>query len=167
LRLVQLYDKQSELSQLTLIREQLAGTDAAERLPLQLTDLLGNWQGEALTLERDWSQPKSYSTQLRLWQSNETTLHQELSLPGGQTIASQATIHNRQLLFEQGSQTLQVLMLPDGASSTCPLKIQPGKPFFLEVGWLIQPDLRQRMIRSYSDRGEWTTLTLVTERKVA
>lgn len=57
--------------------------------------------------------------------------------------------------------------MPDGASSTCPLQIQPGQPFFLEVGWLLEPTLRQRMIRSYNSKDEWVSLTLVTERRIS
>ncbi len=57
-------------------------------------------------------------------------------------------------------------MLPDGASATSPLKVQLRQPLFLEAGWLIQPNMRQRMIRSYNDKGEWVSLTLVTEEKV-
>jgi hypothetical protein len=44
--------------------------------------------------------------------------------------------------------------------------MQLRQSFILEVGWLIEPNLRQRMIRSYSDKGEWVSLTLVTERRV-
>ncbi|MHC5830307.1 MAG: DUF3598 family protein, partial [Nostoc sp.] len=47
-----------------------------------------------------------------------------------------------------------------------PLKVQLRQPLFLEVGWLIQPNLRQRMIRSYNDKGEWVSLTLVSEERV-
>lgn len=58
-----------------------------------------------------------------------------------------------------------MLLLPDGASSTSPQQVRVRQAFFLEVGWLLQPGERQRMIRSYSDKGEWSSLTLVTERK--
>jgi hypothetical protein len=61
---------------------------------------------------------------------------------------------------------LQVLLLPNGASATSPLKVQVRQSFILEVGWLIQPNLRQRMVRSYNDKGEWVSLTLVTEQRV-
>src|SRR4028119_253542 len=50
LRLVQLFDKDSQLAQLTLIREKLADTEAPERPPLTLEQLLGEWQGEAVTI---------------------------------------------------------------------------------------------------------------------
>jgi hypothetical protein len=57
--------------------------------------------------------------------------------------------------------------LPDGGSCTLPVKIELRKPIFFEVGWLVEPDLRFRMIRTYNERGEWVSLTLVTERKVS
>ena len=41
------------------------------------------------------------------------------------------------------------------------------KPVFFEAGWLVEPDLRFRMIRSYNDRGEWISLTLIKERKIS
>jgi hypothetical protein len=33
------------------------------------------------------------------------------------------------------------------------------------VGWLLSPTQRQRLIRSYDQKGEWTGITLVTEEK--
>ncbi|NEP08577.1 MAG: DUF3598 family protein, partial [Okeania sp. SIO4D6] len=27
------------------------------------------------------------------------------------------------------------------------------------AGWLIKPDLRQRLIRTYNEKGEWVSLT--------
>ncbi|NJM69860.1 MAG: DUF3598 family protein [Scytonema sp. RU_4_4] len=75
--------------------------------------------------------------------------------------------HARRLHFDRDSLSYQILRLPDGASSTCPTQIKPGHPFFLEVGWLIQPGLRQRMIRTYNDQGKWSRVTLVTERRIS
>lgn len=167
LRLVQLYDPQSKLRQITLIREKLVGSDAPERPPLTVDCLLGTWQGEAVTLYPDWRNPETYSTSLTLHQPAANQLHQALRIADGRAIASTGTIKGAQLLFEQGAQPVQVLLMSDGASSTCPLQIQSGQPFFLEVGWLLEPNLRQRMIRSYSSKGEWISLTLVTERKTS
>jgi len=166
LRLVQLYNKESRLHQLTLIREGRAGTTAKERSPLAVSDLVGTWQGEATTVYPDWRNPTTYTTTLRIVQDSETSLTQELIVSDEQVIRSAATINGNCLQFNQGTQTIQILLLPDRASSTCPTQIKVGQPFFLEVGWLLQPDLRQRLIRRYSDRGEWISLTLVTECKV-
>jgi len=170
LRLVQLFNRDSQLDTLTLIREKLAGTDSPERPHLTLEQLLGEWQGEAVTMYPDWRSPDTYPTTLKLHCEDGDRLVQQLTFGNGastRTITSTARIDGNLLYFEQGSQPVQVLLLPNGASATSPLQVKARQPFFLEVGWLIQPDLRQRMIRSYSDKGEWVSLTLVTERKVA
>ncbi|XHX76216.1 MAG: DUF3598 family protein [Stenomitos frigidus ULC029] len=168
LRLVQLFDRDSQLSQLTLIREQRAGSDAAERPPLALEALLGEWQGEATTLYPDWRSPTTYSTRLQISRSGDNQVVQTLTFGAGAgtTLQSTAIVAGSRLQFTQGMLPVQVLLLPDGASSTSPLYIQTKQPFFLEVGWLLQPHQRQRLIRSYDSKGAWASLTLVNEQKV-
>lgn len=93
-------------------------------------------------------------------------LVQNLSF-GDRTITSSATIKGSVLQFDKDPENpVQVLLLPGGSSATFPVKAQSGKPIFLESGWLIEPCLRQRLIRSYNEKGEWVSSTLVTERKV-
>ncbi|MGH8002679.1 MAG: DUF3598 family protein, partial [Brasilonema sp.] len=134
--------------------------------PLRVDDLLGEWEGEAVTIYPDWRSPQSYSTFMQLQLDSAGRLTQSLTF-GEHTITSTATVKDSIIDFNQDPQKqIQVLLLPDGASVTSPLKLQLRQPFFLEVGWLIQPNLRQRMIRSYSDKGEWVSLTLVTERRL-
>ncbi|MBH8573125.1 DUF3598 family protein [Nostocaceae cyanobacterium CENA369] len=165
LRLVQLFAQNGELDRLTLIREHLADTPKVERPPLQVADLLGTWQGQAITIYPDWRLPDLYSTTLQLQIDQTGQLIQSLNF-GERTITSTATIKGSIIHFNKDSQKqVQVLLLPDGASATSPLQVQPRQPLFLEAGWLIQPNLRQRMVRSYNDKGEWTSLTLVTEEK--
>ncbi|MEH2281769.1 MAG: DUF3598 family protein [Nostoc sp.] len=173
LRLVQLFDNTGQLKELILIREHLAETSVAERPPLQINDLLGEWQGQAVTIYPDLrsrsvsegDSPDTYSTTLKLQLDNAGRLIQSTSF-GDRTITSTATIKGPIVLFDQDPQKqVQVLLLPDGASATSPVKVQLRQPFFLEVGWLIQPNLRQRMIRSYNEKGEWVSLTLVTEER--
>lgn len=163
LRLVQLFDKQGKLTGLTLIREKLAGSATPERPALQVEDLIGTWQGEATTIYPDWRSPDSYKTLLSIQQEGDR-LNQALKF-GESVISSNARIERSSLKFDHSN--IQVLLLPDGASSNCPLEIKPRQPFVLEVGWLLQSDLRQRLIRSYSDKGEWVSLTLVIERKTS
>lgn len=166
LRLVQLFDKNLQLDKLTLIREHLAGTQPEHRPPLRVDDLLGKWQGEAVTIYPDWRPPQSYPTKMQLQLDDSGRLTQSLTF-SERTMTSTATVKDSIIHFDQDPQKqVQVLLLPDGASATFPLKLQLRQPLFLEIGWLIQPDLRQRMIRSYSDKGEWVNLTLVTERRV-
>ncbi|MBD2034973.1 DUF3598 family protein [Leptolyngbya sp. FACHB-321] len=168
LRLVQLFDRESQLSQLTLIREQRAGSDAAERAPLTLEALMGEWHGEAITLYPDWRSPTTYSTHLQISRSGDNQVVQALTFGNGagSTIRSTANVAGSRLQFNQGALPVQVLLLPDGASATSPLQIQTQQPFFLEVGWLLQPHQRQRLIRSYDSKGAWVSLTLVNEQKV-
>lgn len=174
LRLVQLFDKNGQLDQITLIREHLAGTEVTENPPLQIDDLLGEWQGEAITIYPDWrsrsvsegDSPDTYSTNLKLQLDSVGRLIQNLNF-GERIITSTGTIQGSTILFDQNPQNKeQVLLLPNGASATSPLQVQLRQPLFLEVGWLIQPNLRQRMVRSYNDKGEWTSLTLVIETRV-
>ena len=175
LRLVQMFDKNLQLDKLTLIREHLAGTQPEQRPPLKVDDLLGEWQGEAVTIYPDWRSSQSYPTKMQLELDSAGRLRQSLSFGDVsrhdathlRTITSTATVKDSIIDFDEDPQKqVQVLLLPDGASATSPLKLQLRQPLFLEVGWLIQPNLRQRMIRSYSDKGEWVSLTLVTERRV-
>lgn len=165
LRLVQLFDKNSNLSSFTLIRERLINTESKERPHLTVEMLLGKWMGEAVTIYPDWRQPSFYSSTLLL-ELQGNRLCQHLTAPNYQ-LSSTASINGSILLFDQGSYPVQVLLLPDGASSTTPLSIPRNCPFFIEAGWLIDDNLRQRMIRSYDEKGGWTSLTLVTERKVS
>jgi hypothetical protein len=166
LRLVQLFDKNGQLDKLTLIREHLAGTEAVENPPLSVNDLLGEWRGEAITIYPDWRSPDTYSSTLKLHLDDPGRLVQSLTF-GERTITSTANIKGSIIHFDQNPQNqVQVLLLPNGASATSPLQVKLRQPLFLEVGWLIEPNLRQRMVRSYSDKGEWLSLTLVTEQKV-
>jgi hypothetical protein len=167
LRLVQMFEN-SQLQNLTLIRETRSGTEKPVRSPLTVEALLGRWEGEAVTLFPDLRPPETYSTSLLITKEGSDRLHQSLTFGRGtdaRTLTSTAEIAGSVLQFNQGSQPVQILFLPDGASSNCPTQIKPGQPFVLEVGWLVQPDLRQRLVRSYSKQGEWMSLTLVTERK--
>ena len=68
-------------------------------------------------------------------------------------------------LFLKRGQDIRSLLLPDGASLTLPLKIAHRQPFFLECGWLVEPNQRLRIIRRYDETGAWQNVTLVTEFK--
>jgi len=79
------------------------------------------------------------------------------------TFTSTAKIDGSILHFDSGSQPVRVILLPGGASATVPVKFELRKPLFFEAGWSIEPGHRQRLIRSYNDKGEWVSLTLVNE----
>lgn len=165
LRLVQLFNPDSQLSSLTLIREHRLNTAASERPPLTLEMLLGEWQGEAVTLYPDWRNAESYATTLSIHKVGDR-LFQRLTTSSLE-LSSTATIDASTLRFDQGEYPVQVLLLADGASSTTPLSIPKGRSFFLEAGWLVEENLRQRLIRSYDAQGGWSSLTLVTEHKIS
>ena len=168
LRLVQLFYQTGQLDRLTLIRERLAGATTAERPPLTVNDLLGEWRGEGVTLYPDGQTPDTYPTIFRVDKNGDSQLVQQLTINQGvltRNIKSTARIEGSILYFGEGAQINQVLLLPDGASSTSPQQVRLRQAFFLEVGWLLNPGLRQRLIRRYNDKGEWSSLTLVTERK--
>ena len=164
LRLVPLYDQQSQLSSITLIREHRQGVTVEPSPPLRVEQLLGEWQGEAITLYPDLRPRESYRTRLNITQQGNQ-LQQTLKTDQWE-FTSSATITDRALRFTQGAQTVQVLLLPGGASCTTPLKIENRQPFFLEAGWFVDATQRQRLIRRYDERGTWMSLTLVVERKV-
>lgn len=167
LRLVQIFNKTGQLDRLTLIREKLPSTTTTERPHLRVDDLLGEWQGEAVTLHPDWRPPDTYSTKLQIDRS-DGQLTQQLTIHEGNSqrnISSTARIDNSCLYFDRGPQPNQVLLLPDGASANSPQQVTAGQAFFLELGWLLQPNHRQRLIRRYNNTGEWSSLTLVTEHK--
>lgn len=163
LRLVPLFNTESHLDSITLIREQRQGSQAAERPPLTVDQLVGLWRGEAITLYADLRSPTTCRTTLTIQREGDR-LTQSL-LWSDRYITSEASIDGATLTFKQGAYAIQLLMLPDGASCNTPLTIPNRRSFFLEAGWLVRPDLRQRLIRSYDDRGTWLSLTLVTEWK--
>jgi hypothetical protein len=165
-RLVQLFDNQGNFASLTLIREFRADSAATERPPLTVDQLLGEWRGEACTIEADWQEPTISSTHLKISDVDDSHLCQELTF-GDRRITSTARIAGNQLLFETGPSLRQITLLPDGASSNIPLTLKLRRPFFVEAGWLVSPTERQRLIRSYNARGSWIGATHVVERKVA
>ena len=165
LRLVQQFDQNGQLDKLTLIREALAGSNAVASPQVQIDDLIGEWQGQAVTIYPDLRPPDTYSTTLRLQKLGSDKLQQQLSTPTF-NISSTARIQGNTLHFDSGAQSTQILLLPGGATSTSPKSVKAGQSFFLEVGWLTQSGIRQRLIRNYNGKGEWSSLTLVTERKL-
>ncbi len=171
LRLVQLFE-QNQLKAITLIRERLKGTAEAQeaeleaRSPFQLGDLIGTWQGEAVTQYADLRPETHSNTQLTVEQTSSQQIRQTIiSGSNLSPISSVGEIDGLRLLFKGGAQPVQVLLLPDGASSTCPVQVTPRQPIFLEVGWLLTSSTRQRLIRQYDHTGAWVSLTLVTEQK--
>ncbi|MFM2061584.1 MAG: hypothetical protein RLZZ507_1254 [Cyanobacteriota bacterium] len=163
-RLVQLYDKQGNFISLTLIREFRSSTDAYERPQLTVEQLIGNWQGQAHTVYSDLRPSETYASSLEIKDIGNGYLEQKLFFVS-RTITSQAKIEGNKLIFEKEGNIREILLLPDGTSSNVPLQLQRRKPFFVEAGWLVRENERQRLIRSYSEKGEWVSSTHVIEYK--
>lgn len=163
LRMVQLFDTQSNLEQVTLIREFRANGNGIERSHLSIEQLEGEWQGEAITLYPDWRNSDPYTTNLTIKKEGNNII-QTIKTPE-LNFTSEGKIDNNTITFSKNNQDIRVLLLPDGASSTTPLKIENRQSFFVECAWLVEPNKRLRLIREYDDRGSWINVTLVTEYK--
>ncbi len=163
-RLVQLFGKQGSFDSLTLIREIRGGTAATLRPDLTVAQLVGKWTGTAHTVYPDWKAPETTAVSLEIRQVGGC-LRQQLTF-GSRTIASTARIEGNRLHFEEGTNPRRVLLLPDGMSSNTPLQVSHREPFFVEAGWLLSENKRQRLIRSYNEKGEWISSTHVIEDRV-
>ena len=165
LRVAQIFPKQPTLGSLTLIREHRLGSDPTPRPDLSVDQLLGTWVGEATTVFPDWQPQQTMATRLEIQPDGPDAIAQTLTFGDSPPIQSQGQRVGSALRFDQGSQPVTVLLLPAGASTSFPTEIRSGQPFFLELGWLITPTLRQRLIRTYNGQGTWVSLTLVVEQK--
>ncbi len=148
LRTVNIYNNSIKLNRIVLIRETLPDSNTPERPQLKVEDLLGEWQGEAVTIYPDSSEPTSSKTHLKISQKDNNHIEQQLSF-GNRKITSTAKVIGSRLLFENSKLPIQILLLPDGCSCNCPLEIKSGQSFVLELGWLLQPNKRQRIIRNF------------------
>ena len=169
LRMVQFFNKESKFDRLTLIRETLAGNNPTQRPLLTAEQLLGTWQGKAITIYPDLRTPDFVSSKLYLTLESNNQLAQELTFNVGnksRTISSVANINGSILEFKNSEPARKIIMLPGGSSCNIPLEIKPGKSILLEMGWLISPNKRQRIIRNYDAKGGFINLTLVEEEKI-
>ena len=165
LRMVELYNNSRKLEKVVLIREKLPSSSTPERSHLTVDSLIGEWVGEAVTMYADLRNPDTFKSHLKINKTDNNHIEQTLTF-GGRTITSKARIEDNRLLFENSSLPIQILLLPDGASCNCPLEIESGNPFVLEMGWLLEPNRRKRIMRSFNEKGNWTSCTEVTELKV-
>ncbi len=163
-RLVQLFGKQGSFDSMTLIREIRSGTAAELRPDLTIAQLVGKWTGTAITVYAEWQDFTTAIVSLEISTAGDS-LQQQLSF-GDRTITSTAKIEGNQLHFNEGAAPRKVLLLPDGVSSNIPVQISHRQPFFVEAGWLLADHDRQRLIRSYNEKGEWISSTHVIEHRV-
>lgn len=166
LRMVELFNSSAKLEKIVLIREKLPQSNISERPKLTVDSLLGEWSGEALTMYADLSNPTEFSSHLQISKVDDSHIEQKLTF-SNQVIRSKARIEDSRLLFENSSLPSQIMLLPDGASCNCPLEVKLGHNFVIEMGWLLQDNIRQRIVRTYNEKGSWVSCTLVTEKKVS
>jgi Domain of unknown function (DUF3598) len=159
LRMVQVFDPSYRLNRLTLIREQRQGTDAPERPPLTIGDLVGTWQGTAISLYPDDRASTTTQTQSTFTVSDDRYQWIE----AGESIDVKA-ISDRLLQFDRADRSYQILLLPDSSYCLTPIQIGLGQPFYLEIGWLGSGQ-RQRLVRRYDSSGTWHSATFITESK--
>ncbi|MGK7898433.1 MAG: DUF3598 family protein [Xenococcus sp. (in: cyanobacteria)] len=165
LRTVNIYNNSINLNRIVLIREKLPDSKTPERPQLKVADLLGEWQGEAITIYPDSSEPRISKTHLTIKQQDYNYIEQQLSF-GNRKITSTARVDGSRLLFENSELPIQILLLPDGCSCNSPLVIKSGHSFVLELGWLLQKNKRQRIMRNFDSQGTWIGSTFVTETKI-
>jgi Domain of unknown function (DUF3598) len=131
LRLVQLFDQGSELTSLTLIRENRAG-NTVQSPPLTVDALVGVWQGETITRYANSRDPNVMQTQIVVEREGDR-LTQSLQF-GNHRIQTSAQIDGNRLHFSEGAQPMLLLCLPGGASALVPQQIQQQAPFVFETG---------------------------------
>lgn len=165
LRLVQMYDNGTDLSYLALIRETRDGQDKFVLPDLTIEQLLGTWRGQAITYAPDGKTSAPFATEIQIEQDGRDRVTQTLQY-GEQTLQSSAQLDGSRLLFEQGDIPYQLLLLPQGCSALCPQKISQVSALVCEVGWLINPTTRLRLVRQYKPDGSWMGQTWIREEKV-
>jgi Domain of unknown function (DUF3598) len=165
LRLIQQFDSDGHMFRLTLVREQRVGTNAAERPVLNLVDWVGSWQGEAITRYPGSDRLDRFPTAQTVTLTGDRATAFFSQQIGGEITESVLIVDHESDRPRLTDHSTQVILLPDAAYAMCPTQIEPGKEISLEVGWSIAPNLRQRLIRTYSDRGEWLSLTFINESK--
>lgn len=163
LRLVQLFAS-GKFSGATLIREFREGSEAIERPPLTPEQLVGDWEGTVTTMFPDLRPPDRATSCLSIRLDGDV-LTQRLQTSQMQ-LASTGQVRGNVIEFESGRRPRRLLLLPDGASCNVSLEIPRQRMFFLEAGWLPQPDLRIRLMRTYDGSGQWRSSTQIVERKV-
>ncbi len=163
LRLIPQFDSDGQLFRLTLIREQRVGSNAPERPHLNLADWLGSWQGEAVTRYPGSDRVDRFPTVQSANMTGDRAIvfvSQKIGTEITELVLEVDNESDRTRLTDAATQTL---FLPDAAYVMCPTQLEAGRPISIEVGWSIAPNVRQRLIRTYSDRGEWLSLTFITE----
>jgi hypothetical protein len=149
-RLVQLHNDDGNFTNLVLIREFRAGSNAQERPALTLDQLQGSWSGTAATITADWPE------------SDHTTCRFEVSGHPQGTLRIQTSMGANSERVEAGStDPLQLTWMADGGYHLTPRHVDHRNAFAVEAGWLSAPDRLERLIRRYDASGAWTSATQI------
>ena len=139
-RLVQLHNDDGNFTNLVLIREFRAGSNAEERPALTLDQLQGSWSGSAATITADWPEP------------DYTTCRFEMSgTPQGGLRIQTSTGATSESVEAGRTEPLQLT----------PRHVDHRNAFAVEAGWLSAPDRLERLIRRYDASGAWTSATQI------
>lgn len=141
-RLVQLHGEAGDLQSLVLIREGRAGSTAEEQPPLQASQLLGTWRGEAATITADWPEPEHAAASV-LVQAGDDGALQLTSTVGAATALAEGRLQ----------------LLPDAGYHLSPLQVNHRTPFSVQAGWLPEPDRLECLIRRFDGSGAWQSST--------
>ena len=164
------FDVNHQFDRVTFVREHRQGTDAPECPHLTITDLVGTWAGTATTLYPDDRSPTINPVKSTFSVNNERYVWDE----DGKSLSLEI-ITDRLLQFvgvgeataalkeHQENPSNRLLLLPDRGYSRTPTQIVPGQPFSVEIGWIHQPGMRQRLVRRYDSTGAWSSATWIVE----
>jgi hypothetical protein len=163
-RMINTFDIHQQLDRVTFVREHRQGTKAPERPHLNISDLLGTWQGTSTTLYPD----DQLATNLPTKSTFTTSDSGYQLIDGTQSLdlkVASGSLEKRLLEFIDNldHQPYQILLLPDGGYTITPIKIGLGQPFYLEIGWVYEKGKRQRLVRRYDYAGKWENVTFITE----
>lgn len=147
-RLVQLHNDDGNFTNLVLIREFRAGSNAEERPALTLDQLQGSWSGTAATITADWPEP------------DHTTCRFEMSgTPQGGLRIQTSTGATSESVEAGSTEPLQLTWMADGGYHLTPRHVDHRNAFAVEAGWLSAPDRLERLIRRYDGSGAWQSAT--------
>lgn len=155
-RLVQLHDESGIFSQLVLIREFRAGSNAQEVPALTLDQLQGSWSGTASTITADWPEPDRAQCRFEVRGEGQHGLR----------IDSHIGTSSESVTAGSDDPSRQLTWMADGGYHLTPRHVDHRSAFAVEAGWLTAPDRLERLIRRYDASGAWTSATQILANRV-
>jgi hypothetical protein len=143
---------------------------AAWKSPSVLLDyMLGVWNGKGVLIDRMSGNTRRVTSEVTLTQTDGLAIVQKsgLALDGvgtGMRVESRARRDGNVLFFAESS--VQLVLLPGGMSVASPLRVRESQPFVLETSFLMRPDCRKRVVRTYNPDCEWINTVFLFEKRV-